>query len=123
MNEEKLMAQIFGTVWKGKYPVDWCDICDCVSISCPEENCHATSCNCGSCDKCSADIDEFNSYNCKIENYLTEEEKLIYFKCMEIKKFIIESVCKGEKEINFKKLKEDGQLCEYTEKSFENLLK
>jgi hypothetical protein len=111
MNNEMF---IFGERWKGKnreYSVSWCDLCDVAIISC--EDCHGSTCNCMSCEKCSEDFEEFCKYKRCVEDYLTGEEIKIYQKCLQIRKHILETIQIGEKEIDWNKLNERGDLSEW----------
>lgn len=101
-----------------KYSVGWCDLCDCAFIACFELNCHGSTCNAGGCDKCKDDFDEFNTYKTQVENYLTDEEKTIYNKCLRIKDFILSTIPRGDKQIDFKKLQQNGRLSKSDEKVF-----
>lgn len=121
-SEEKIMRQIFnGAKWKDKYFVDWCDLCNVAIISC--EACGGTTCNCHACEKCSKDFDEFFKLKRHVEDYLTEEEKLIYQKCLRIKKHMIGSLSKGESEINWQKMYEQGKFSRWEEELFKKELK
>ena len=44
-------------IWKNKYRVYWCDLCQCVAISC--DACGIGSCTGGSCQKCHEDFTWF----------------------------------------------------------------
>jgi hypothetical protein len=70
------------------------------------------------CDKCKDDQKEFNTYKTCIESYLTEDEIKTYDKCLRIKKFILETIPHGIKEINWKELKEQGELSRHDEEIF-----
>ena len=86
------------------------DLCDTAIIICP--HCHNGSCNGGGCDICINDSDakEFNECKTQVQNYLTEEERLVYQKALRIKHHILGTLSNGEKSIDWKKLKDEGQL-------------
>ncbi len=60
MNEEELLDKLFDNelLWRGKYPVHWCDLCDTYSAGCPD--CSGSSCNAMGCPKCCQDLIDFN---------------------------------------------------------------
>ena len=117
MTEFERIDEIFaGKKWQGKnghYVVKWCDLCDTATISCLEKNCHGSSCNVMGCSKCREDFDEFNKAKTCIWEYLTLEERDIYDKCRQLKKHIIETIKTGDKEIDWKKLDDEGHLSDY----------
>lgn len=94
--------------WKDKYPVGWCNLCDCACILC--ESCENSSCGCSHCDKCSLDFGEFNKSNICVEDYLTEDEIKVVHKARRIQQFIVETLSSSEPQIDFQKLKEKGWL-------------
>jgi len=99
--------------WKGKFKVEWCELCDTAIIVCPEENCTATSCNCTSCEKCHEEMLSFSKVvKVGVYDYLTDEEIEIYRKARRLKEFILYSIHDGDKEIDWLKLQEDGRLCQ-----------
>jgi hypothetical protein len=108
-------------MWKDKYELSWCDLCDVAVITCPE--CKNSSCNSGSCDKCKEDMKEFSSYKCKVQNYLSEDEIKVYEKSLRIKRHILNTIPLGIKEIDWKKLQSDGELSEWEESLFSKELK
>ncbi len=122
MKEENLLNDIFGNKWKAKsgkeYVITWCDLCDCVSFWCREKDCHGSTCNGGGCNICGPDQNEFDEYKRHIRNYISKEELKIYEKCLRIRKFMLETITKGEKQIDFKKLKKDGCLSRIDEEYF-----
>src|ERR1017187_6485126 len=113
MNEEELLDEVFDETpkWKNKYKIFWCDLCKTFSISCPEPNCHG-------CEKCIEDEKDFNKAKSRIEDYLNEEEKKVAEKMWWLKKYMKESLARGEYEINWKWMKENGHLCKLTEEIF-----
>ena len=116
MNDE--LNIFFNKKWKNKYTVDWCNLCDVAIISCPF--CEGTTCNSHSCDKCKDDFEEFRKYRRTVFDYLTKDEIKIYEKCLELKKFILQTIPENEKEINWRRLKDDGMLSNYDEELFHN---
>ena len=119
MSESELLDDIFyGKKWRGKYKVSWCDLCDTAIITCPK--CKNGSCNGGGCEECINDKDsiEFNEVKTRVEDYLTEEEIKIYQKCLELKKYILETVRDGDKEIDWNKLDKNGKLSDWNRKMF-----
>ncbi len=113
MTEQNLINEIFGTKWKNKYIIKWCDLCDCAVISCIEDNCRGSSCNGTGCSKCRDDFDEFNKSKTSVFEYLTLEERDTYIKCNQLKKHIMETLADGDKEIDWKKLDKEGKLSGY----------
>jgi len=123
-SEESLLRKIFGeNKWKEKYTIDYCDQCETFMVSCPV--CNFGSCSGGGCKECHDDTIEFHNTIKKtnISDYLTEEEKLTFTKIHALKRHMWDSICLGESEIDFDKLKEDGKLSQVTEELFKNLLK
>lgn len=120
MSEEELLDNIFdnGKRWKGKFRIWWCDLCDTFSIGCPAE-CKGSSCNSGGCHECIDTHIDFNK-NAKTnpKDYLSEEEKMVYEKIFWLKKYMKESLLENEYSINWKRLKQQGQLCGLSEKIF-----
>ena len=110
-------------LWKGKYKIGYCDLCETVYIACPEKDCPATSCNATSCEKCHADMVEFNEkVKTLVSDYLTQEEFDAYQKAQQLKYFMLESIREGEAEIDWKKMKEEGRLSAWDERIFCNLV-
>lgn len=123
MNDNQLFIDPFAKKWKDKYPITWCELCETAIIICT--HCHNSSCNGGGCDICINDPDakEFNECKTHVWDYLTEEEKLIYEKGLRIKRHIIDTISRGEKSINWKKLQEDGELSQTEIKMLESFLR
>jgi tRNA U54 and U55 pseudouridine synthase Pus10 len=123
MNEDRLLKEVFGgKKWKDKYFVEWCDLCDTAIIICLDPNCGGSSCNGHSCEKCHDDITEFDLCKTKVQDYLSKDEIRIYEKSLRIKKHILETLAKGEKEINWKKLQSNGELSAWEEQLFKEEL-
>lgn len=119
--EKEMLDDVFGIKkWKGKYKVEWCDLCDCATIICPA--CGLNDCSCGGCKECGKDHKEWRKVKNTVHHYLNENEKLIYDKCLRIKKHLLESIGKGENEINFKKLQAGGNLSSNEEIMFQREL-
>jgi hypothetical protein len=118
MDENETLNEIFGQtpIWKGKYKIKWCEMCRTATIVC--ETCKNSSCNGGGCKECDADFTYFISVKTTIEEYLTDEEIEVYHKADYLKKFILDSLGKGEREIDFNRMERDGELSEVTKKMF-----
>ena len=117
MNELERLDELFGAPkWKDKYQVRWCDLCNCAYIHC--EHCRGSTCNGHGCEKCKQDGIEFSKYFRSVECYLTPEEAKIYDKCLRLKKFILKTIPQGDKQIDWKKLKEAGELSQNDEEMF-----
>lgn len=117
------MTKLFGgnTIWKDRYEIDWCDHCNTATINCPD--CKNSSCNGGGCEKCHDDFNFFiKNVKARVEYYLTDDEKIVYSKTVELKKLILESLNKGETEISFVNLHRDGHMSVNTEKLFKDKL-
>ena len=108
-------------LWKGKYKIWFCTLCDCWSITCPD--CDHGSCSGGGCDKCKEDSREFSHAKTSVTDYLTLEEQVIYEKSLFLKKYIGESLYRGFSEINWKVLQEEGELCGFAENIFDKEIK
>jgi methionyl-tRNA synthetase len=115
-----ILDKIFddGKLWKGKYKVTWCDLCKTYIIGCTDPNCDGTSCNGAGCDKCIDDHNEFNKLKTSPYEYLSEEERKVLEKNNLLKKYIYDSLCVGESQINWKRLMDEGKLSEHAEKLF-----
>jgi hypothetical protein len=117
LNEEEILSSIFGdSKWKNKYPVEWCSLCDTAIIGCAV--CAGTTCNGHSCEFCNQDFDEFCDCKRRVSDYLTEDETAIYQKSLRIKKFILETLRDGDKEIDWNKLNENGELSQNDQNMF-----
>lgn len=114
--EEILLAEIFNERWKEKYLITWCYLCENAIIGC--EDCHGTTCNGGSCEKCRDDFAEFGLNKTAVHQYLTEEEKRIYQKCLRIKHFILDTLRVGEPEINWERLSKERRLSQFDQELF-----
>lgn len=106
---------MFETFWKEKYTLDWCcEFCHCAIIICPD--CLNSSCNGSSCDKCHPDFNDFNqNHKISVIEYLTNEENTIYQKTLQIKRFILHTLEKGQKEIDWQELHKTGQMSQNDE--------
>jgi hypothetical protein len=120
MNEEQLLDKIFNEekMWKEKYPISWCSLCECAIISCPEADCHASSCNCGSCPKCHEVLGDFSHAKDRIQDYFTAEENKVLEKAFWLKRHILESLARGEYTIDWKWMLENGRISERAEEIF-----
>ncbi len=125
MNEEELLDDIFGDnkKWKGKFRLWWCDLCDTFSIGCPKK-CGGSSCNACGCPECIEEHKNFNK-NAKTnpKDYLNEEEQKTYDKINWLKKYMKESLLENEYEINWKRMKQQGNLCKHTQELFKKEIK
>lgn len=118
--EQEVLDLIFGTedIWKDKYRIKWCGMCEAAIISCLEDNCNGSCCNGNECEKCAPDFEEFSKANTQIEDYLTDEEIAIYQKGQRLKFLIIKSLAMGDKEINWEEMSRKGILCDNDHKIF-----
>lgn len=107
-------------LWKEKYKISWCHLCDAAILTCPA--CENTTCNAGGCDACHETFIEFNKGKVTVFAYLTDDESAVYQKAMRIQNFILESLAKGRSEINWKQLDEDGEMTDHDVKVFEKEL-
>lgn len=111
-NEEQILADIFGEskkLWKDKYKISWCDLCETAIISCPKcENC---SCNCSSCEFCHEDFIEFMKVKSRTDDYFNEDESNVLKKDRKLKEHILTCLGEGYSEINWEFLHKQGQLC------------
>jgi len=111
--------------WKG-HKFNWCDLCDCYSISCPNANvepkCFGTSCNGGGCDVCSPIFEEFHRIKNHPTQYLTEDEIKVYHKINYLKGFISDMLVAGQTEIDFKMLEANGEFSRHSRSFFEKEL-
>jgi len=109
----QFISDPFVEKWRGKYTVTWCHDCEVAIIICP--HCYNSSCNGCGCEICVNDPDAKEFMECKtqVQCYLNETDKLIYEKALRIKRHILETLAKGEKQIDWKKCQEDGQLSEW----------
>lgn len=122
MGEKELLNTLFEEgKWKDKYIVSWCNLCETAVITCPV--CKLSSCSGGWCEECAKDAEEWSKTKHLLEHYLPLEEVVIYKKCQRLKKFIIESLQKSEKEIDWKKTVNDGRLSSHDEFIFKDLIK
>ena len=126
MNEEEMLDEIFegknaSFLWKGKYRVFWCDLCDSYNIGCLE--CDGTSCNSAGCVECIEIHNDFNKAKTSAIEYLNDEERKVYEKIWWLKRYIKDSLKRSEYEINWKRLKEDGELAPYAEEIFAKEIK
>lgn len=119
--EEKSMRKIFGAPkWKDKYEVDWCHLCNCAIIICPE--CKNSSCNCGGCPACVEDHAVWKQVKTNSTEYLTPEEAKAYQKGLRLQHFIVDSIERGQNSIDWQALKADGRLSKNDEEMFKNLI-
>jgi hypothetical protein len=109
-------------IFKDKYKVKWCSLCNCYSINCLIDKCRGSSCNGGGCDQCSKDFDEFNEVT-GVTDYLTDEEIKTLHKINRLRDHLIPDMIKlGDKEINWKKFNDLGNLCKNDETMFADLI-
>lgn len=124
MSEKETLDSIFdiNPLYKNKYKLIWCDLCSVYSLICPD--CDNSTCNGGGCEKCKDDFTYFiKTVKRRINQYLTAEEEEIYNKISHIKNFMRQSILNGEEQINFKELKENGNMSEYVAELFTKELK
>jgi hypothetical protein len=117
MNEENKLNEIFGKVWKEKYPIGWCHLCDVGIITCP--NCKNSTCNGGGCELCRNDFKEFHdTTKPQVEHYLTPDEVKIYHKGVRIRSLIQTSLSLGYNHMDLKKLDEREELSQNDHEMF-----
>ncbi len=107
-----------GRLWKGKYKVDWCVLCECVIFICPD--CENISCSGMGCAKCKDNPS--NSVKVRIESYLTPEEISVYRKISRLKKHMIDSIMDGEHEIDFAKRDKAGKFSRTEKEIFKDFI-
>ncbi len=119
--ESEMIDELFGggPMWKGKYRISYCDLCEVICIKCP--NCKNVSCNGGGCSECLADWPEWRETKHCLENYLSEQEINTFRKLRQLRKFIPICLAAGFKEIDWKYLHENGSLCYNDYVRFEEL--
>ena len=104
-------------LWKTKYEVSWCGLCDVASIACPV--CKASSCNGTSCSHCHEDFNEFHALiSCCAEDYCSEQEINAYNKVRRIQSLIVSSIQIGDDKINWEHMEDQGRICENDRKIF-----
>lgn len=104
------------------YHLIWCEPCHDATIQCTA--CENTSCNAGGCGNCLADFEYFTTnYKYRVFQYLTTDENKVYEKALQIKKFLLDSLAYGEKEINWKRLRDSGEMSRNDEEVFKEELK
>lgn len=119
--ENDILDEIFDQEpkWKQVFRLWWCDLCDTFSIGCPSQKCSGSSCNGAGCPEC---IDVHNDFNklakTNPKEYLNEQEQLAYEKIKWLRRYMKESLAENEYEINWKRLKQQGQLCVLSEGIF-----
>jgi hypothetical protein len=123
--EEQLLNEIFGNakVWKGiktNYKLGWCELCQTATLSCP--SCKNSSCNGGGCSECHDDFYHFLSIKTTVFDYVTKQEWEIMEKGRRLEKLILTSLSRNESEIDWAKMKEDGELSLNDEKYFKQNL-
>lgn len=98
------------------YQLSWCEMCHDAIIVCG--HCDNSSCNGSGCVECLGDFEYFTeNYKFRVSQYLTPEENKVYEKALQIKKFILNSIQYGEKEIDWKRLRIQGESPGMTRKS------
>lgn len=120
IKDETYMLESDELKFKGKYHVHWCGLCGVATICC--EKCNGSTCNGHGCEECNQDFDEFNQGKRHISDYLKQEESEIYRKGLELQRFIRHSLGRGEKEIDFKKLKEQGHFSNRNQEILKDLI-
>lgn len=115
MNESKSLS-FLGTLWKGRYGIGYCELCDTAYIACPD--CNNTSCNGGGCDKCNAEFSEFVKAKTGVRDYLSEEEIETYEKTLRLKRLIVRALENGDSKIDWKKMHEKRMLSQNDEMTF-----
>lgn len=125
MNEEQLFDKIFGLdQYKEGFDLFYCETCGIFSIQCKE--CKSSYCGAsGNCDKCKEEFINFTKKKTSPFDYLSlsnEEYKVIY-KWRRMKNLMKESLARGENELDWQKLKENGELSNVDLERFKEFLK
>ena len=118
--DEETIMDGWQELWKGKYVVSWCHLCDTAMILCPE--CHNISCNGGGCPACLADYEEWKKVKHHVRDYLSPDEAKSYAKGLSLHRLIKESIRKGQNEIDWHKMNEEGYLSEKDQETFASFL-
>ena len=116
MTEELLLSKIFGELWRDKYPICWCELCDSFYISC--EKCKQATCSDAGCEECEQDFEDFSRLGKSPFGYLSEQEIMAFSKMKALKKHIKTSLLAGFSGVNWKWLKEEGKTCKKDETWF-----
>ena len=120
MDEEAQLQKIFGDGWKGKWPINYCDLCGCFSIVCPD--CSHGSCSGGSCEKCNEAFDEFNKLDSDLFRSLPEEERQCLERANRLK-YIMRGLLKENTAVfDVNKLWRSGKLSLRDKEMFETFL-
>lgn len=105
--------------WRDKYEIDYCDTCDHYVVICPD--CRNKSCIGSGCENCKEDFNYFDVNVTKsIYEYISDTELL--FKISYLKKYILDSISNNEDVVNWKKMRDEGKMSEYSEKLFKEYL-
>ena len=111
--EEELLIKIFNEkepLWKDKYKIYWCDMCNVWSISCSK--CQGSSCNCGGCPECLEDLKEFVKVNPWPEYYMNEQERKTVEKYKRIQQLLGECLKAGCSGLDLEWLYYSGKFCD-----------
>ncbi len=111
------------TKWKGKYKIDWCELCESIILSHEECPNHATTCNCAGCPDCHDDFSEFTSLNMQPYHFLNEVERAAYVKHQMLKRYLFECLDAGKTILDWQWLLWEGKLCRAAEEIFTKELK
>ncbi len=102
MNERDLLDKIFNDSL-----INYCDLCQCFYTTC--EYCKNISCSGGGCERCSTG-GFLEGKKHRVLNYLSESEKILFWKFDRLRDIMKESLNRGETEINWQKAWDLGSL-------------
>ena len=121
MNESEMLDEIFGnnSLWRGKYKIQWCDLCETYIIVCPE--CGHGSCSCGGCPECHSDVKEWWGIKPNPIQHLTIAERNAVEKYLRIKQ-LMKDCFKVGKTFDAKWLQTQELLREKDEEMFKDQL-
>lgn len=112
MTESEQLQTIFGECCQGElkgFTVGYCELCEAVYLRCPK--CKNISCNGSGCDYCVIT----HEYKTNIASYLNPEEIRVFNKIHHLRRLMEESLKMGDKEIDFKKMRDLGQISQMSQ--------
>lgn len=112
MNEEELLDNIFNMkpMWRKKYRIFWCDLCETYSAGC--DHCHGSSCNCMCCEKCRKDLEDFNKLNPRPSSNMLPEETKVVEKYLRLKRLLKECLEENQSGLDMEWLYYNGRFCD-----------